>query len=228
MTWFDLIVLAILALSTGLAVVRGGIKEVGTLVALGVGAGFGLLLLKPLQGLLGIGGSFLATLATGGVLIGVGFLAAYIALHFALERFRLTGRALTADRIGGGVFGFARGLLLVGLGFLAYGYYLDESRWPATVANAASLPVARGVAHCVEGFAPETEELNAAEEEPAPETNAAVEGYDRTDRTALAEIVTTVTTSDRAEADAPGTDEGPETDDGRDAIADLLKEGDNE
>lgn len=223
MTWFDLIVLAILALSTGFAVIRGGVKEVGTLAALAIAGGLAWILCKPVTGLLGLSNSFLGSVATLAALLSLSFVAVYLVLHFLLERFRFSGRALTADRIGGGVFGFARGLVLLGLGFLAYGYYLEEARWPDPVRNAATLPVARSMASLFEGFAPEEPELNATEDQPAePETNAAVEGYGRADRTALAEIMTTVTTTDGS-----GNEDGEAADDA-DPIATLLARDDQE
>lgn len=221
MTWFDLIIVAVIVASTAFAVIRGALREVGTLAVLaGAGAG-GYFLLKPVQSLLGLGDSFMTTAAVGGALAFLGFVALYFLLHAGLQRLPLSGRALTADRIGGGVFGLARGLALIGLGFLAYSYYLDEARRPAAIANALTLPMAKTAAAFFESFAPAGgADLDGATPAPDPQENAAIEGYGRGDRTALAEIVSTVTTAENAQARAPSS-AGPA---GRDAIAAALTE----
>ncbi len=201
MTWFDLIVIAVLALSTVFAVVRGGLKEVGTLVALAAAGGAAFAVMKPVQSAFGLSQSFITTALIGAVLAFFFFVALYIFLHIGLKRLTLEGRALTADRIGGGVFGLARGLALIGLGFLAYSYYLDESRRPKAVASALTLPIAEGAAAFFKSFAPEGTGLDEGVVAPVEaQANAAMEGYARGDRSALSEIVTTVTTVDGATA----------------------------
>jgi membrane protein required for colicin V production len=223
MTSFDGLVIAVLILSTGFAVIRGALREIGTLAALGVAAVAAYLLVGPLLAASGISPSFLTTIVVAGAVLSIGFAVAYFALHIGLRRVRLEGRALVIDRIGGGVFGFARGLALVGLGFLAYSYYLDEARRPEAVNNALTLPVAKSMAAIFDRFAPQTE--NGDESDGTVDTqaaNAALEGYARTDRTALAEIVTTMTTSDETdnEADVAHPPADP--------IAELLTESESE
>jgi uncharacterized membrane protein required for colicin V production len=219
MTFFDLIVVAVLLASTAFAVIRGALREVGTLVVLAGAGGAGLALIGPVQSLAGLKGSFMTTAAIGCAIAAIAFVGLYVGLHFGLRRVRLKGRALQADRIGGGVFGFLRGLALVGLGFLAYSYYLDEARRPAAVRNALTLPMARSVAAFFESFAPEGTGLEA-EPMARPEEDAAALGYGRGDRAGLSELVSTVTTSDgppRAGAAAP-----------TDPIADAVRELDPE
>lgn len=218
MTSFDWIVIAVLILSTGFAVVRGALRELGTLAALGVSAGGAFFLVKPMQSLLGFGQSFLSTVVMVAGLITAGFVLAYWLLHVGLRRVRLTGRAMTADRVGGGVFGFIRGLILIGLGFLAYSYYLDEARRPDSVKNAVTLPLAEAMSSIFEGLAPPPEDQVDKPAQKTGDSNAAVDGYDRTDRTALTEIVTTVTTDDQSAADTPV---GEKSDD---QIKDILTE----
>lgn len=223
MTSFDLIVIAILALSIGFAVVRGALREVGTLAAL-VGAAAGAyFLIGPLQKTTGTADDFIATLAIGAGLLAVLFCGLYFGLHLGLRRVRLTGATARADRIGGGVFGFARGLVLIGLGFLAYSYYLAEDRWPEPVNKALTLPLAKGMAAFFEGFAPETTRLDAAPSDaPAGTVNdAALQGYDRGERSALAEIVATVTTGDANRTNGANASQD-------DPIADILKDSDPE
>jgi uncharacterized membrane protein required for colicin V production len=211
MTTFDLLVAAVLVLSTAFAAIRGGLREVGALAVLAAAAAMALLLAKPLLNALGAKPTFLALAAVVGAVGFVGFVGFYVLLHFGLKRLRIKGAGLRADRVAGGVFGFLRGLALVGLGFLAYGYSFAEDRRPPSVRNALTLPIAEATADFFASFAPESNRLQPAAAK-KPETNAAVEGYPRAERSALAEIVTTATTS----PDRP------------DPIAEALKAGDPE
>jgi membrane protein required for colicin V production len=218
MTWFDFLVIAVLALSIGFAVIRGALREIGTLVVLAAAALFAILLIRPLQGALGAD-SFTTTIVIAGALGLAGFIGLYFLFHLALSRFALSARATRADRIAGAGFGLLRGLALVGLGFLAYAYYLDEERRPDAVRRAVTLPIASAMAGFFEGFAPAGAKLDSeGEAKPAePATNAAVEGYGRGERAALAEIVTTVTTTEGAEPTAQNDEPAG------DPIADILK-----
>ena len=223
MTSFDLIVIAVLLLSVSFAMVRGALRELGTLLALGLAAVGAAVLVRPIQSIAGAGDSFLFTATIAAVLVAVLFCVLYFGLHVGLTRVQLTGGARRVDRIGGGVFGLARGLVLIGLGFLAYGYYLDEERRPDAVTKALTLPLAKGMADLFESLAPASTRLDAAPSD-APagagedDQNAAAEGYERGERAALAEIVATATTSSEpqpANAPAAATD---------DPIAELLNE----
>jgi membrane protein required for colicin V production len=225
MTWFDGVVLTVIVLSVGFAVIRGALREIGTLLVLALAAGAAFLLLKPLQALFGVGGSFMATIAIAGALGLVGFAAFYFLLHVVLERLTMSPRAARVDRIAGGVFGLARGLVIIGLGFLAYSYYLGAERQPESVKRSITYPVAKAVADLFEGLAPESTGLTPPpDDETEPAANAAIEGYARGDRAALAEIVTTVTTTDRPEPAVQET----ETQLSADQIADILRESDPE
>lgn len=209
MTSFDFLVIFVLALSIGFAVIRGALKEIGTLLVLAAAAVGGFALTKPVAAVFfGAKSSFLLTAGIG---LGVGaalFVALYAGLHLALRRYPMTARAQQVDRIFGGLFGLARGLALVGLGFLAYAYYLDDERRPDAVAKALTLPLAKGMAQVFESLAPESTRLDhRSQTKPAQtggkkEANAARDGYARSDRTALSEIVATVTTNDTAATEA--------------------------
>jgi membrane protein required for colicin V production len=218
-TSFDFLVIFVLALSIGFAVIRGALKEIGTLLVLAAAAVGGFILIKPFAAVF-FGGksSFLLTSSIG---LGVGaalFIALYAGLHVLLRRFPMTARAQQVDRIFGGVFGLARGLVLIGLGFLAYAYYLDDERRPDAVAKAVTLPLAKGMAQIFEGMAPESTRLDHRPdakpdvEVEKKEANAARDGYARSDRSALSEMVATVTTSDNATQET-------------DAAANALREG---
>ncbi|WDI30569.1 CvpA family protein [Hyphococcus flavus] len=225
---FDLLFVVVVGLSTAFAVLRGGLRELSTLLALGIAGGLTLLFIEPLLAVTGQAGSFFGTAIIAAVLIAVFFLAAHIGLHIGLKRFPLEGRAALADRIGGGVFGFVRGLVLIGLGYLGYTYYIDEAKQPSEVQTAMTQPLASSMASWFETFTPETADLDAPIKLQSEEgVDATVSGYPRSDRNGLNEIVTTVTTTDPTiSSTAPGAVEEPEEveEDDLDAIADILQE----
>jgi len=215
MTLFDLLLALVLVLSIGFAAMRGAVREFSTLAVVALAGFGGWHLAAPLAALVGKKGSFMTMLTLGAVAAAALFAALYVASHRLLARVDLKGRLTTADRIGGGVFGLVRALALIGLGFLAYGYYLDEDSHPDAVRNAALLPLAKASAGVFERLAPREKELA----NPRP-TAAAGGGYAGSERAGLSEIVTTVTTADTA--DAPASD---------DPIADILArdaDGENE
>lgn len=205
MTLFDLLLALVLVLSVGFAAMRGAVREVSTLVVVALAGFGGWHLAAPLAALVGKKGSFMTMLIFGGAAAAALFAALYVGSHRLLARVELKGRLTTADRVGGGVFGLVRALALIGLGFLAYGYYLDEDSHPDAVRNAALLPLAQASAGVFERLAPREKEL--ADPRPA----AAGDGYAGAERAGLSEIVTTVTTTDAPEA--PASD---------DPIADIL------
>ncbi len=224
---FDLLFLVVVGVSTAFAVLRGGLRELSTLLALAIAGGMTLLLIEPAIAVTGQAGSFFGTAIIAALLIGVFFLIAHIGLHIGLKRMPLTGRAALIDRIGGGAFGFFRGLVLIGLGYLGYTYYLDEAQQPDSVKSAITRPLAAGMAHWFESFTPETADLDA----PAPvledDADASISGYERSDRNSLNEIVTTVTTTDPAILESQPADENTEPNAGdEDPIADILNQED--
>ncbi|MGE0183948.1 MAG: CvpA family protein [Parvularculaceae bacterium] len=210
MTGFDALVIVIVGVSVFFAAVRGAVRELATLGALILGGLAGWLSLKPVAAALG-DGSFLLSTALSGVIGLVAFFAAYFLMHKGMSRMKLSAKLKRFDRIGGGAFGALRALALIGLGFLGYGYYLDEANQPDAVRKAMLLPVAAASAGFFEQFAPPNRDLRAAES--GKPRNAAVEGYVGRDRSSLKEIVTTVTTNDES---APKSSTDP--------IADILKE----
>jgi len=224
---FDVLVLLVLGFSTAFAAMRGGLRELSTLIALAVAGGLTLLLVEPLLGVIGMTGSFFGTIIIAAILIAVFFIATHIGLHLGLKKVPLQGGAKTADRVIGGGFGLLRGLVLVGLGYLGYSYYLDEARQPDSVKSAITRPVAAGMAHWFQSFTPDDADIENA----APiERDISEDGYNRSDRNGLAEIVSTVTTTDPAAdpdtADKPETEQQdtPDSDD----IADLIELEDNQ
>lgn len=208
MTVFDALLIAVIGISVFFAAIRGGAREMATLAALIVAALGAWLSVKPLAAAIGKDSFFTNAAIVGFVGLGV-FAGAYFLLHKLLIRWKPSAKIRRYDRIGGGAFGLIRALALIGLGFLGYGYYLDEANQPDSVRKALLLPVASSAAGFFEQFAPPNRELREA----GPSANAAAEGYEGKDRSGLKEIVTTVTTTDKSAAKT--TD---------DPIADILTE----
>lgn len=208
MTIFDALLIAVMAVSVFFAAVRGGVREMMTLLSLALGAGAALLLTAPIAAALGKSSFFINAAVAGLVGLGV-FTSAYLLFHKLSLRWKPDAKMRRADQIGGGVFGLVRALALIGLGFLGYGYYLDEANQPDAVRKALLLPLASSTAGFFEQFAPPNRELSPN----AAAKNAAKEGYEGRDRSGLKEIVTTVTTTDKSA-----------TQKSDDPIADILTE----
>ena len=215
---FDLLFLLVVGLSTAFAVLRGGLQEVSTILALAIAAGLAWLIAPPLLSATGMEDSFFGTIIIAAVLIGIIFVIAHIGCHLGLKRIPMSKQHSRINRIGGGIFGFARGLVLIGLGYLGYTYYLDEARQPDSVKNAITQPIAAGMAGLFDGLAPSTTALEGDNATPnSNDENATRDGYERADRASLDEIVTTVTTS--GDDPAPLPKDGPD----QDNIADILQ-----
>lgn len=240
MTGFDLLLLGVFAVSIGFAVLRGAVREIGTLIALLFGVLMAWIFTDALLSAIGKE-DFIATVGIAATLIAAGFIAAHIAITFFSGKIRLEGRAVLFDRIGGGVLGFIRAYALIGLAFIGYGYYLDADSRPDGVRNAALLPLASGAANVMRAFAPgdpledgapalrNSEALRNSQAVPntLPDIgNQATSGQivsseiGAADRRALNEIVATATTRDGASLDsAPRNATTPSTRDGDSARA---------
>ena len=236
---FDLVFFVIVGVSTALAALRGGLRELSTILAMGIAAGLAYLITGPLLNALGLSGRLIPTVIFALGIAGLFFAASHIAFHLGLQRLPIQSRGKIIDRVSGGVFGALRGLILIGLGYLGYSYYLDEAAQPDAVKNALTQPIAASVANFFEGFAPESAYIeNTGPDADATENDPAVTGYGRDDRNGLLEVVTTVTTTDptlpgsQAGAGAQPDDDAEsvaESDElNLDAIADILEDEDNQ
>ncbi len=220
---FDFLVILVIVLSTAFAAMRGATREISTLIALAGAAFMGLLLVEPTVAALGKTGSFFTTVFAAVGIVGVFFIFFHVLAHLGISRIPFPPRAALVDRITGGVFGFARGLVLVGLGFLAYGYYQAEERQPESVKSAMTRPLAAGMANWFQSFTPEDAYIDNETLKPSvPEEDASILGYERTDRNGLEEVITTVTTTDGPAAQETG--EEIVNDD--DPMAEILAEED--
>ncbi len=229
---FDLLFVLVVGLSTIFAAMRGGLRELATLLALAIAGGLTWMVAPGALGAIGLADSFFGTIAVSAVLVAVFFVVAHIVLHLGLKQVPLEGRAALIDRLAGGGFGAFRGLVLVGLGFLGYGYYLDEARQPEEVKTAVTRPIAARRADWFESIAPVSTQIDAGgepDEEETEDADAAIDGYGRADRNGLEEIVTTVTTTDPALAlEEPEAEATAEVKALEESMADILQEKDEQ
>ncbi|MEM6537747.1 MAG: CvpA family protein [Pseudomonadota bacterium] len=154
MTLFDFTIVALIFVSVGFAVFRGGLAEIATLFSMAIGATTGLFSAQPLAGALGRSGSTMTILMVGVVVAVVVFAICVAGTSLFLRRVRLNERHEIIDRAVGGFLGLFRALALVGVAFLGYAYYLEEAKRPPVVANALLEPLADGLANVITGFAP--------------------------------------------------------------------------
>lgn len=153
----DLVVITIVVLSGLIALMRGFIREVLSLAAW-VGAAFvtmwGFSYARPHARAL-IGNPMLADITAGVVLFLVSLVVFSIVSHAIGNAVRNSGlNAL--DRSLGFVFGLARGLLLIGLGYLTlamWGWNTPADR-PDWIRTARTLPLVEATAEFLRGLAP--------------------------------------------------------------------------
>lgn len=222
MTWFDAMVIGVIALSTVFAALRGATREAATLIAI-VAAMF-----AAVWGAATFGKSLsivTAVAMAAGLFFAV-FLPGILLLGAVMKQ-PATKRNRRIDRLCGGVFGAARGVVLVGLGYLAYSYVLAADRQPPAVRDAATLPVARSVAEAFETLVPASARLeektygeppadepakpaksgggkNSGAQQSGGEASSAPDraalGYTRSERDGLEEMIVTLTTTDATPA----------------------------
>jgi len=200
MTLFDVIIILIFVVSTLLAIFRGALLELATLLALGISILLGLQIGPFIINAAGNEGSVIATLATYCIAIFILFIFLYTLIHILVYKFPLSERGTLVNRIAGGVFGFARAYIIIGLGFLAYGYYLEENQQHTSVRDAMTLPIAQSGAKFFEQYIPDSAKLDPANTERQtplpPSKDVSSEGYGRSERAGLNEVITTVTTTE--------------------------------
>lgn len=131
-TLFDLFILSIIALSGVFAWVRGLLRELVTLVAIGIGA-LACILFGPSFSALFGEGTFSQIIGYA-VLFLIVFVIGSIGLELLLGRF-LGKEPARWDKIAGAIFGVIRGWLLLGLVYLALNIYFDEDNPPDWLKN---------------------------------------------------------------------------------------------
>jgi membrane protein required for colicin V production len=149
----DYVVLGILLISGLIAAYRGFLKEtlsVSSWLIAALGAVFFWPVTKPFARAL-LEPQILADILA---LIGVFFLILIPAsfVSFRLSELVRESRAGPLDRSLGFVFGIARGLLVVGMGYIVFTSLADAEKHPEWVREARLLPVVRGTADVIMSF----------------------------------------------------------------------------
>ena len=156
MTQFDYIAIAILAVSGLIGLARGGAREVITVFA------FIVAVIAAVLGLRLVGPA--ARHAVHPALLGnaVALLAIFALVYAVLRligsrliRRYIDGKAITTlDRLVGVAFGLLRGVLALGVFYLAINAATPPERVPHWMKDAALYPLSRSVARVLMGFAP--------------------------------------------------------------------------
>ena len=156
MTQFDILVLALLAISAAVGFARGAVREVAALLALVVAAGFAVLGLPAFGPLFRkvVHPDWLGTLAA----IVVVFTIAFIALRLigagvarAVQKAQVLG---FLDRSLGLLIGLARGLVVLGALFLMFNAATPEDLRPHWITGARTWPLAATMGHVLDELAP--------------------------------------------------------------------------
>jgi membrane protein required for colicin V production len=172
LTIVDYVVLGILLISGLVAAYRGFLKEtlsVSSWLVAALAAVFFWPVTKPFARAL-IEPNILADILA---LVGVFFLILIPAsfVSFRLSEMVRDSRAGPLDRSLGFVFGLARGLLVVGLGYVVFTSLASEENHPSWVREARLLPVVKGTAEVIVSLGDKKKKKDA--HEPAAEAGAA-------------------------------------------------------
>jgi membrane protein required for colicin V production len=198
MTAFDLTTLVILGVSGLLAFARGFVREVFSIAALiagGASALYGYPVVRPIVGGW-IGTEWLATVATG---LGLFFTVYVIVTIVTIQLHNLIHKSQTVgllDRTAGGLFGLARGLVIVALAVVVLRAATPPDKLPDWLTQAQLYPVTALTAEALVSLAPEGSPLavDTADKGPVPEQKAAdgtesETGYSSRDRERLDQLM---------------------------------------
>jgi len=141
-TLLDGIVLVVIFISAMLAMYRGLIREVFSVVSWGAAAGAAYVLYKPMLPMVKqyINNDYVAL----GVTVGVIFLVVLIVVSYItmkISDFVLDSSFGALDRSAGFVFGAARGLLLLVVAMMFFNWFVHDDQQPRWVSASKSKPV---------------------------------------------------------------------------------------
>lgn len=153
----DLILAGIMLISGLLALMRGFTREVLSLVAWGAAAAAGVFAAFNPQ-LVALASQYIepeivAKIAAGGVVFLVVLIIVSL-ISVKIADFVLDSAAGAFDRTLGFVYGMARGLVLVAIAYLFYGWLTPLDRQEEWVKNAQTLPYIKSVGDLILGFVP--------------------------------------------------------------------------
>ena len=160
-TWFDVIVVAVIVVSAVMSLGRGLVREAFSVVSFIVGFAVGMVTLTYLEPILR---GLIAPKATGidpvaaGITFGIGFLAAYVAAAFLGGRLskliHSSPEIGVLDRLTGAAFGIARGVLAMILFILLMQQVIPENATPQEIAKSRSYPYLSGAASWIRSTVP--------------------------------------------------------------------------
>jgi len=153
----DLILAGIMIISGLLALMRGFTREVLSLVAWGAAAAAGFVAAFNPQ-LVDLAGQYVepqivARIAAGGIVFLVVLIIVSL-ISVKIADFVLDSAAGAFDRTLGFVYGLVRGLVLVAVAYLFYGWLTPPDRQEEWVKNAQTLPYVKSVGDFILGFFP--------------------------------------------------------------------------
>lgn len=163
LSYFDAALLALGLISALLAMYRGLMRELLSIVSWVVAAGIAYLAFKKAQETVGIEiGKQLGIAGNNGAMVGgaliaaVTFLVVLIIVHLVTTRISdaiLDSSVGLIDRILGFVFGFLRGALIMVIVFMIYeGFYPEKEKQFAWVQQSKTLPYVRGPGNWIKGM----------------------------------------------------------------------------
>jgi membrane protein required for colicin V production len=156
LTLFDVIAIGLLGVSALIGYVRGALREVATVGAFVAAVAIAIFALRftgPITRL-----SIHPTWAATAAALAIVFLATYIALRVLAGMLMRGVHSVAAlglvDRIAGAGFGLVRGLVVLGVFYLAFNLAPPPTGTPAWIANARLYPVAKACADVLKSLAP--------------------------------------------------------------------------
>ena len=157
MTQFDVIVLALLAISAAVGFARGAVREIFALVALVAAAGLAIFGL-PVFGPMVRDVIHPAWLGTAAALVLV-FVVAFVALRLigagVARQVQSTQMLGFLDRSLGLLIGLGRGLIVLGALFLMFNAATPQDLQPKWIIGAQTWPVARNMGRLIEQLTPQ-------------------------------------------------------------------------
>lgn len=159
MTWFDIVVLAVIVISAVMSLGRGLIREAFSVISFiigGLAAFYALAFFEgPLKSIISPNADSMVPAA---ILVVVGFLVAYSLAAFVGGRLSKLIHASpeigVVDRIAGAAFGIARGALAAVLFILLMQQVMTDNATPAPIAKAYTYPYLSGAAGWIRDTVP--------------------------------------------------------------------------
>jgi len=202
--WVDIAVTGVVILSTIIAVLRGFVREVLSIIAWAAAVAAAIWFGPSASALLHthVSTPFVApVLAYAGIFLVV-LIPLGIASHY-IAQFVRRSPVSTADRVLGAPFGIVRGLALVGLAYFAFSMVVPLHAQPAWLTQARLLPVIRASSDVISSLLPGIEHSKFVRDESlAADIHTAVHAYRHhrkvygaADRRALDQLIANTTAS---------------------------------